>query len=154
MTSKPSGNQPENKLLDEEDLVSEENAKGYEVGYGRPPATHRFKPGCSGNPKGRPKAKRGLGLQIHDTLSEEITIKKGNKRKRVSKAKAIIEVHVQKAMSGNVAALRALTPFFRDELAKESVNNESFRLSYEDEEMLKSYIRDRFGQGRSDGEED
>ena len=27
----------------------------YMVGYGKPPARHRFKPGQSGNPKGRPK---------------------------------------------------------------------------------------------------
>lgn len=27
----------------------------YTVGYGKPPARHRFKPGQSGNPKGRPK---------------------------------------------------------------------------------------------------
>jgi hypothetical protein len=27
----------------------------YAVGYGKPPAGHRFKPGQSGNPKGRPK---------------------------------------------------------------------------------------------------
>ena len=27
----------------------------YAVGYGKPPSRHRFKPGQSGNPKGRPK---------------------------------------------------------------------------------------------------
>ena len=27
----------------------------YDVGYGKPPASTRFKPGQSGNPKGRPK---------------------------------------------------------------------------------------------------
>ncbi len=28
--------------------------EGYEVGYGKPPAAHRFQPGRSGNPNGRP----------------------------------------------------------------------------------------------------
>jgi len=28
---------------------------GYDVGYGKPPAHSRFKPGQSGNPRGRPK---------------------------------------------------------------------------------------------------
>lgn len=34
---------------------NKENQKDYEVGYKRPPREHQFKPGQSGNPKGRPK---------------------------------------------------------------------------------------------------
>ena len=30
------------------------------VGYGRPPLTTRFKPGESGNPRGRPKGSKSL----------------------------------------------------------------------------------------------
>jgi Family of unknown function (DUF5681) len=33
----------------------ESDADGLKVGYGRPPLRTRFKPGVSGNPKGRPK---------------------------------------------------------------------------------------------------
>ena len=29
--------------------------KDYEVGYKKPPKEYQFKPGVSGNPKGRPK---------------------------------------------------------------------------------------------------
>ena len=34
------------------------NHQDYEVGYGKPPKSKRFKPGASGNPKGRPKGKK------------------------------------------------------------------------------------------------
>src|SRR5688572_30362761 len=33
-------------------------ATSYDVGYGRPPVHSRFKPGHSGNPRGRPKGAR------------------------------------------------------------------------------------------------
>ena len=33
----------------------------YGVGYGKPPKSGRFRPGVSGNPRGRPKSK-GLAL--------------------------------------------------------------------------------------------
>ncbi len=34
------------------------SSEAYEVGYARPPSATRFKPGQSGNPKGRPKAQQ------------------------------------------------------------------------------------------------
>ena len=37
---------------------------GYEVGYGKPPQHSRFKPGQSGNPKGRPKSAKGLNTIV------------------------------------------------------------------------------------------
>ncbi len=38
---------------------SSKTARGYEVGYGRPPLHSRFKPGQSGNPKGGPEGPQG-----------------------------------------------------------------------------------------------
>lgn len=38
-------------------LSSKPPSDDYEVGYGRPPLGHRFQPGTSGNPKGRPTKK-------------------------------------------------------------------------------------------------
>ena len=43
----------------------------YEVGYGRPPESARFKKGQSGNPKGRPKKAAGNLLSFLDTLLTE-----------------------------------------------------------------------------------
>ena len=40
----------------------------YEVGYRRPPKTTRFKPGQSGNPKGRPAKARNFKSDVKKTL--------------------------------------------------------------------------------------
>jgi Family of unknown function (DUF5681) len=84
----------------------------YAVGYGRPPVTTRFKPGQSGNPKGRPKGrKKMLGL-LQDALNKRIPIREGGAVRKVSTAEAIILALMSKAMKGDAktfATLIALT---------------------------------------------
>jgi hypothetical protein len=43
-----------------EESSHKQSAQNYSVGYGRPPITSRFKPGVSGNIKGRPKGSKNL----------------------------------------------------------------------------------------------
>jgi Family of unknown function (DUF5681) len=54
-----------------------------DVGYGRPPKRTRFKPGRSGNPRGRPKVERHFGMALRDALKREFEIadEHGVKRK-------------------------------------------------------------------------
>ncbi len=54
-----------NKRTDKPD-----GAKG-EVGYGKPPAEHRFQPGKSGNPGGRPKGAKGRRATVKRVLMEK-----------------------------------------------------------------------------------
>ena len=59
-------------------------APDYDVGYGRPPVHTRFKPGQSGNPKGRkrkpPSLLPDLKRVFDQVMSEELTITQGNKK--------------------------------------------------------------------------
>ena len=51
--------------------------KSYDVGFGKPPKNSRFKPGQSGNPKGRPKGAKGLRTELKEELSERISVTEG-----------------------------------------------------------------------------
>jgi Family of unknown function (DUF5681) len=78
------------------------------VGYGRPPVGSRFKPGQSGNPRGRPKGTRNLLSDLRDELSEKIRIREGGKELRVSKQRAFVKSLVAAAVKGDVRATTAL----------------------------------------------
>ena len=65
-------------MSDKEDKRSADLASGsgYEVGYGKPPKHSRFRPGKSGNPKGRPKGSKNkaqspLAERMKDIIIDE-----------------------------------------------------------------------------------
>ncbi len=77
-------------------------AQDQAVGYGRPPRESQFKPGQSGNPKGRPKGKRSLSTIVDEVLAERVTITRRNGRTaKVSKLQAMLLMAVNKALQGD-----------------------------------------------------
>jgi hypothetical protein len=44
------------------------------IGYGRPPMHTRFKPGQSGNVKGRPRGSKNLTTTMTKELNQKVTI--------------------------------------------------------------------------------
>jgi hypothetical protein len=71
------------------------------VGYGRPPVGSRFKPGTSGNPKGRPKGAKNLKTQIEDAFTAKISIQVGEKTIRVSRLEGVLLRLMQSALRGD-----------------------------------------------------
>ena len=51
------------------DLNLESEPRSFAVGYGRPPVHSRFKPGKSGNPKGRAKQSRNMRTIVQQVLN-------------------------------------------------------------------------------------
>lgn len=74
----------------------------YEVGYKRPPREHQFKPGQSGNPKGRPKLIKDFKTDLREELEEIITIQEGGKSKPITKQRALIKKLLVKALGGEL----------------------------------------------------
>lgn len=72
--------------------------KYYEVGYRKPPADHRFKPGQSGNPRGRPKDARGFKGLVEEALGAKVTLNEKGKKRQVSVAAATLKRLIQKAV--------------------------------------------------------
>lgn len=87
--------------------MSEDN-KSYEVGKGKPPKKHQFKPGQSGNPKGRPKGSKNVHHVLTKILGEKITITDAGKKMVVDKLEGAIRVMVNKSFEGSPASLKLL----------------------------------------------
>lgn len=110
----------------------------YEVGYKRPPRKYQFKPGQSGNPKGRPKANGDFSLDITDELNEIISIKESGKVKKITKKRALAKRLVNDALSGKVASTKIITSI----LASVPIKQEDLKeeLSVDNAQILKDYI--------------
>jgi hypothetical protein len=81
---------------------------GYQVGYGRPPLHSRFKPGQSGNARGRPRRKRGMPELLDEVLSEKMWVTVKSRRKRVSVQVGILYRLREQALKGDHKAIRTL----------------------------------------------
>lgn len=76
--------------------------KDYEVGYGKPPKTGRFKSGQSGNPKGRPpKAKRGAP-DLGALLEQPVKVRSKGVEGHVSAYEAGLRKLAEQAIKGHV----------------------------------------------------
>lgn len=85
-------------------MTGKEEERPYEVGYGKPPRATQFKPGQSGNPRGRPKGARGIAKVLEEALAQEVSVTEGDRTTRISKREALILSLVTKAIKGDMRA--------------------------------------------------
>jgi Family of unknown function (DUF5681) len=79
------------------------------VGRGRPPLTTQFKPGQSGNPKGRPRGTRRTP-PVNFVLNRMVTISENGISRQVTAADALLLKIISKGLDGDgVMAREALT---------------------------------------------
>ena len=90
--------------------MSDNNQSGngkddYEVGYGKPPAHTRFKPGMSGNPKGKQKGSRSFRTTINSALNEKVRVTTPRGPKRMTKLEALVATSLNNALRGDAKAV-------------------------------------------------
>ena len=78
----------------------------FDVGYGRPPKHSQFKPGQSGNLRGRPARPKVIDESLARELETKITVTEGGARKTMTKGQATAKRLVEKALKGDMQAVR------------------------------------------------
>ena len=115
--------------------------KQYDVGYGKPPKSTQFKPGQSGNPKGRTKgSKNGIYTYIQRELNSSITLTDGSK---ITKEQGFARQLTNKALRGDIQSQKLLFNIHqkgrrkdKDELFMGRLINEG----YVTEEMIDNFL--------------
>ena len=83
-------------------------SKSSDVGYRRPPKGHQFKPGKSGNPKGRPKGRLNITSELKRELANQITVRENGQPRKISKRTALLKSLIAKGLGGDVKAISSI----------------------------------------------
>ena len=133
-------------------------------GYCEPPKATRFKPGTSGNPKGRrrkkaPPAKSGASLRsitedLMEELQEIVTVIEDGHELKISKQRAFVKSLMESAIKGETRSIAAVVAFLKSAGAEPTATpgEEANDVGLEDLEILQSFIeRERMRRERTEG---
>ncbi len=126
----------------------------FEVGYGRPPLHSRFKPGKSGNPKGRTKQSRNMRTIVQQVLNEDMQIREGGRLRRMPAMEALVRTTLTRSFKGDPKALVSLIVLLkqsgygadRDEPAADLLSGSDY------EAIVASYLARNFSSDEGDPE--
>jgi Family of unknown function (DUF5681) len=137
-----------NKERDEMLATDAEPAK-YEVGYGRPPRTHQFKPGKSGNPGGRPKGAKSDADIVQSLLNRKLEVRDGGRVRKITILEAIYLQCIEHALKGDIKTAAFL--FNRYAAAQAGEAQPGNEMSKDDREVLEAFTQ-RFAEQSDDKE--
>jgi DNA modification methylase len=124
-------------------IMSKKPNAEYEVGFGRPPRASQFKPGQSGNPKGRGKGRMNFSTELERELRTSITVTENGKTHKIPKQRAIVKQTVNKAASGDAKHLGVIFQHARQQEAAASSAPSEYAYDSEEDRSVMENIRRR-----------
>ncbi|WP_439366575.1 DUF5681 domain-containing protein [Bradyrhizobium sp. DASA03005] len=86
--------------------MTKRESENYSVGYGKPPKARRFKPGRSGNPRGRPKKCLNLLELFGRELKRTRPIVEDGQRLRIETDRILVKKVIDVALKGDAKTLK------------------------------------------------
>jgi Family of unknown function (DUF5681) len=122
--------------------MSHDDGENKKVGYGVPPEHTRFKPGHSGNPRGRKPQFGSFEADLIEELNAEISVRENGRERKISNQKAIIRAVIKAAVDGNMRAASALLGILvRSSPMPAEPESESSPVNDDDQKLVKRFRR-------------
>jgi hypothetical protein len=112
-----------------------------QAGFKRPPKRTRFKPGRSGNPKGRPKGRRNLTTDLAALLKKRIPIREDGELRHVTGQEALLLRLFQKAVGGDLKASAQIFAMVMKADTQEPTQPEPQAVTDKDREIVEDFLR-------------
>jgi len=126
--------------------MADSNDSRHTVGYKKPPRHTQFKPGQSGNVKGRPKGAKNFATVFQEELCVPIEVTENGKRKRISKRQAIAKQHINKAVAGDPKAAAIVLNEVRPHESPNQPPTPQSALTGPEDQMVMNSIGQRYRQ--------
>ena len=130
-----------NKSDHDKDTQKSEKEDTYEVGHGRPPKAHQFKPGRSGNPKGRPKGSSNMKTDLDIALKARMRVTKDGKVVTMSTQQVAIAKLIEQSLKGDIRSLSKLFDLIGTQLTDEGETIKAKTVSPSDAKILDAFKR-------------
>lgn len=114
--------------------------KSYTVGHGKPPQATRFRPGQSGNPKGRPKGKKRRPEEPQHERLKSIILEEAYRTIKVNDGPAQVSVPMAQAVMRSLAVTAAKGNTRAQKLFSELLSNTELSNKQADDESLQVMI--------------
>jgi hypothetical protein len=116
-----------------------------DVGYSKPPPAHQFKPGESGNPKGRPKGAKNESTILREIFERRIDSRSGDRERKITVLEGILLRITEDSLKGNTKSAAFLLNRYAAMVSGELQRQD---ISDDDREVLEAFAR-RFAAQRA-----
>lgn len=113
------------------------------IGYKNPPKHSQFKPGKSGNPRGRPKGKVSAGQMLAKLLATKMKVNVGGQEKTITCLEALLLSLTKSGLNGRLSAIKLLLQLTLDyEAGKKLIPNE-LEVDPDDMALIEEYFQNK-----------
>jgi len=122
----------------------ENDRPSYLVGYGRPPAQHQFRPGESGNDRGRTPGRGNLVAAFKRLATKKVKRRIGGRSQRIHLAEAVLLNNWHLALNGEKKALFNILPLLHEVASIVPRTNEDRLKELMPDGKIPDYLREPF----------